>query len=475
MSPAGAGKPAGRRPRLRASYIWDETVQADVLTRGRRPVTIGPRTKTTFFTPEFAGRKGKKKRPQRFPILRPHRQGATLAVTPGMNGTATSRGGTVDIAEFLAEEPAPDEARDGPRHLEIRPGDWGVVHLDGRGDHVLFFHFTEDEPPLGPARLRDTELLWPALAFTALLFLLLIAATYLFREDTGERPEGRELIARYLVDRPDPEPIVAATAADDDADEDTDAADDDAAEAAAPEEAGSTADAREEAPEPPRQRTRGAAPDDADEIPEEIERGLLTQESRDAMTRAADTAAVDDRLGDALEDLDGLTDGGERAGGRDRGTRRDGDGPGGGGEAHTDATSAGELDTGGTREASGSAAGGGGDEEEVRVTVQTQSPSGSLGGLTAEEINRVVRSRQNAIQACYERELQRHPNLSGRVVVRWEIGRGGEVTRARVRSSSMNHGATEDCIQRQVRSMRFPSPGEDQLPVVNYPFVFDTR
>lgn len=454
-----------KRRRLRASYVWGGAVQADVLARRRRPVTIGPRTDATFFTPDFDLSPG-------FPILAPHRRGATLWVVPGMTGTACADGEVVDIAEFLDRPAGERETPGDARKLRVGPGDWGVIELDGRGDHVLFFHFAEEGPRLGGARLRDPELLWPALAFTLVLFLILIGATYLFPRGP-ERLEGRELIADYLVNRPDPEEdeITLAEDALSAGDEDEDA---EAAGARAPADPG-------EAPEEdaPRGERSPSAPEaeapteDDRDIPEEIQRGLLQEESRDAMRRAAQADAVDERLGDALDDLDEVAETASASSGGRIGTRRQGDAAGGGGEAHADAVSQGELDTGGTREAEG--VGGAGDEEAVEVQVQTQPPQGDLGGLTREEISRVVQSRQNAIRACYERQLQRHPNLAGRVVMQWEIGPGGDVTRARVRNSSLNHGATEDCILRQIRQMDFPSPGEGQRPVVNFPFVFDQQ
>jgi hypothetical protein len=80
---------------------------------------------------------------------------------------------------------------------------------------------------------------------------------------------------------------------------------------------------------------------------------------------------------------------------------------------------------------------------EVAVRVQTERPRVS-GYLSPEQIMRVVRQNSAAIRYCYESELQRQPNLRGRV---------------------------EGCIVRQVRNWRFDQPDGGEVDVV-FPFIF---
>ncbi len=459
---AGGGR---RRRRLRASYVWDGAVQADVLVKGRRPITIGPRNDATFLTPDFDLE-------PKFPLVRPTREGAVVALVPGMAGTLCARGETLDVAELLASDPEPGTTPGDTRYVDVRPGDWGVIHVDGAGNHIVFFHFTEADAKLGRARLRDTELLWPAFAITLASFFLILFPMQMCGDEGP--PTGRQLIAEYLVDRPEPEPVTIAASAEAG---DEDAESDEAAERA--EAAEDDAEASEPADSPPPRSARAprSPPEEAAperEVPAEVRRGLLTDESRETMARVADATATD-RLDDALDQLDDMEVAGPGQPGDGASTTR-GQNPGQSGDgAHGDTVSRGDLDTGEPRQARGGA-GGGGEEEEVEVNVRTENPSGDFGGLTAEEINRVVRSRQNAIRACYERQLQRHPNLGGRIVMRWEIGPGGNVTGARVRQSSVNHGPVEDCIVRQVQQMQFPSPRGGQTALVNsFPFIFNQQ
>jgi TonB family protein len=107
---------------------------------------------------------------------------------------------------------------------------------------------------------------------------------------------------------------------------------------------------------------------------------------------------------------------------------------------------------------------------EVRVSVQQGNPSVS-GYLSAEQINRVVRANAAAIRYCYEVEVQRQPNLRGRVEIAWRINLQGAVTTSRVASSTLRNPGVEGCIVRQVRRWRFPQPDGGEVNVT-YPFIF---
>ena len=75
-----------------------------------------------------------------------------------------------------------------------------------------------------------------------------------------------------------------------------------------------------------------------------------------------------------------------------------------------------------------------------------------------EQINRVVRANQAAVRYCYEVEVQRQPNLRGRIEIAWRISLAGRVTTSRVARSTMNNSRVEGCIARQGRNWRFPEP-----------------
>jgi len=115
-----------------------------------------------------------------------------------------------------------------------------------------------------------------------------------------------------------------------------------------------------------------------------------------------------------------------------------------------------------------------GRNREVRGRVRAANPS-VAGSLDRSVIVRVIRSRTNAFRACYERQLQRQPNLGGRLSIAFTIGASGRVTSARVQSSTVGNGSVEACLVRQVQRMRFPAPAGGGSVRVTYPFIFNTN
>jgi hypothetical protein len=98
-----------------------------------------------------------------------------------------------------------------------------------------------------------------------------------------------------------------------------------------------------------------------------------------------------------------------------------------------------------------------------------------IGGLTADEIGKVVRKHWLAVKYCYEKELQKNPALQGKVAVYWEIGPLGDVTIAQVKESDMNNADAESCIVGVVRRMVFPQPRGGGVVNVNYPWIFKSQ
>ena len=111
------------------------------------------------------------------------------------------------------------------------------------------------------------------------------------------------------------------------------------------------------------------------------------------------------------------------------------------------------------------------DREARQPTVQMERPEIS-GQLDREIIQRVIREHRREIRACYEGELQRDPDLEGRVVVGFVISSDGQVAGSRIAESTLSNSAVEDCVARRVRQWRFPEPRGGGTVNVNYPFVF---
>jgi hypothetical protein len=162
------------------------------------------------------------------------------------------------------------------------------------------------------------------------------------------------------------------------------------------------------------------------------------------------------------------------------GTGLRGEGSGGGGTGPGTLFGGGGVGTGvGVGSGSGGGRGRGGpgapgrERSETRVAVESGTPRVS-GYLSPEQIMRVVRQNQAAIRYCYETELQRQPNLRGRIEISWRINLQGAVTTSRVARSTMGNPRVEGCIVRQVRGWRFPQPDGGEVDV-NFPFIFGAQ
>jgi hypothetical protein len=149
-----------------------------------------------------------------------------------------------------------------------------------------------------------------------------------------------------------------------------------------------------------------------------------------------------------------------------------GKGAGGGGHAEGDyVANKGDIDTGGLRSGGGNCAKPPCGVKPREVKVAVGEADGDIEGLTAEEINRVVKARAGMFRACYQKELNRTPGLGGKLVMHFVIGGDGTVKNAKTNGgSSMRNDSVEECVNRQIMALHFPAKGG--ISNVNYPFVF---
>jgi hypothetical protein len=152
------------------------------------------------------------------------------------------------------------------------------------------------------------------------------------------------------------------------------------------------------------------------------------------------------------------------------GTMSTGWGPGtGGGFGTGSGTGAGQGGGGGGGGGNGPGTGAGGGPAEHAI--QGIAGGGAThGGLSAEQIRRVVVAHTGALRACYEIEAQKDPTLRGGLSVAWTIDPAGGVTSANVAGSTIHNARVEGCVLRQVRTWHFPT--SDGVSQATYPFTF---
>ncbi len=151
------------------------------------------------------------------------------------------------------------------------------------------------------------------------------------------------------------------------------------------------------------------------------------------------------------------------------GTMETGWGPGKGGGFGAGAGGPGGRGRGGAGRGGVGAGEGGGDGTGEHKVVGSDAPQPGHG-LTPAQVQRVVMSRIGAFRACYEAASTREPSLSGGVTVSFGITPGGDVSGARVASSTLGNARVEGCILRQFGRLRFPAA--DKGTNASYPFIF---
>jgi hypothetical protein len=114
----------------------------------------------------------------------------------------------------------------------------------------------------------------------------------------------------------------------------------------------------------------------------------------------------------------------------------------------------------------------GGATSAVReATITVGDAAGTLGARTADEIARVVKSRAGVFRACYQKELNRSPDLDGKVVVEFAIGADGKVVSSTIASgTTLTNEQVQVCLRAQIQRLVFAAA--DNPSTVRFPFVF---
>jgi hypothetical protein len=103
----------------------------------------------------------------------------------------------------------------------------------------------------------------------------------------------------------------------------------------------------------------------------------------------------------------------------------------------------------------------------MKVVVEETRP---LGFCDPKDVERVMKGRSGAFRACYELQLQRYPELKGRLDLRFTIEEDGTTSHVSFATNELNTQVA-DCIRRQVAGLKFPKPAGG-ICVIRWPFAF---
>jgi outer membrane biosynthesis protein TonB len=430
--------------------VWNGTIVKEVTRFQPGDITVGEDPKNTFVVPA-------PNLPSSFRLFHYSKDKQEpvylLHLTDSMGGKLTVRDTTMSVRDFV-KSPAVHEFEKGYRG-EVEPGDWGLVSI---GDLGFFWQFVAPADRIRSAGIAvDKNLALIGFAMAALCAVIIVAGYALWDEKVKAPPPIAARQAKFIVEKhkepPKPE--------------------------------------KEEKPEGPKETVgkrhmgkegKAGEPDKPKHLKTKIPRA--TQATIQKVSKfgalgaiasstvggplkeifSSDTQGFGDKLGAAMDGTGDEFQMGHGTGGWS--TKGTGTGGGGTGWGRVYGTS--NIDTGGgrgLRARIGRKA-----EKKVKYKVTTAPPE--VEGFCAKEaINRVVRAHQGGIRFCFERELQRDPKLSGKVLVGWKINLEGRVQFAKIDSSSLQNQRVESCMLQNIRRWIFPKP-QGGICVINYPFVF---
>lgn len=495
---------------LRTSLIWHDEVMADVVHEKPAAVTLGTDSSSTFVTPDLS-------LPPNFSIVTPGRRGYVLTMSTKMTGTICLGGVEHDVATFVAA----GEDGSGFHATTLGPDDWGVITLDGRGEHKLFFQFVphevedwnlghpmilagvagyalsalaltlfwwRDGVAIGEAAFRGASLAslaigfaaivrWAfkqnnesraSLAFSVLLHSAILLLTFQLyeKESPAIWPGPKSMTGMYLVKAseppPEPKPVIVKK------------------------------DIAPTVQQPAAAMMTPMPTDRSNHLPpttmpwkHKPQPTMPTtpkkKSGKDGPGLMAHSDILDDITGDrgfkdVIQDMkridgDGAGDVPEFGAGDGSDTRGgDPDAKHGNGPVGKAAKKKGPLDTGGERAAVCFVNCGTGGGHAIDVDPPVTTDGGPY--LSKEDIAKVMGARQGLFRACYQSALDKGGASGGDLVVRFVIDANGKVTSANTVSGSIS-ASVGTCVKQKLYLLQFPKKGG---AIVNhFPFVFTSN
>ncbi|QDG49523.1 AgmX/PglI C-terminal domain-containing protein [Persicimonas caeni] len=372
-----------------------------------------------------------------------------------------------DIDELVAQDRAwptgkarTDKGAAQIYEMKLATGDWGRLRL---GDVHLFFQVIEGREAVAGRGWASVEMpLVAMVAFAALLHGAVLLTAFLTYEPSAEL-DGLKAIGGFaevhVHDVPDP-------------------LDEDKLEPPSEETSGKKAGGEEGTFGEPDKVVDSKVPKDdgemVDEVdPSEVGVNKLLSEARLGQGAIAKLMDTSDGISSKADVAFGGGDDELRVGRGTSGLSIRGVKSGGGGEGQGRIHGLGHIDTGGGPGSGGPSTGAHLDRKEAReVKAHLEKRTPQVGDFCDRgDIRKVVGAKASAIKYCFERQLQRQPDLHGKIIAQWKIGLDGKVMSASIASSTMNSRPVESCIEREISRLRFERP-DGGICVINYPFVF---
>ncbi len=92
----------------------------------------------------------------------------------------------------------------------------------------------------------------------------------------------------------------------------------------------------------------------------------------------------------------------------------------------------------------------------VRISVDIAEIS-TTGGLSKEALQKALKQQIPFIELCYQKALEKTPNIQGKVNFELSIDSKGRVIKVNLISSKLNEKTLEQCIIQKIKELSFPS------------------
>jgi hypothetical protein len=95
-------------------------------------------------------------------------------------------------------------------------------------------------------------------------------------------------------------------------------------------------------------------------------------------------------------------------------------------------------------------------------------------GLSKEAIQKTFKQGLPAIELCYQKALEKKPNIQGEATFQLIIDSKGRVTKVHLVSSKLNDKNLEQCIIQKIKGLTFPTPEGIEKVTVTVSFNLKT-
>jgi hypothetical protein len=95
--------------------------------------------------------------------------------------------------------------------------------------------------------------------------------------------------------------------------------------------------------------------------------------------------------------------------------------------------------------------------------------------LSKENLDKVIQTHADDVNACYDSALAVWPGLQGRIASSLVIWFDGNVALVRTGESTLDNPMLECCINTAIRSWTFPKPTDGTIALMTLPFTLGTR